>query len=73
VVDDDTVIDQRLAEAQAIDEPGFERGPATVGAIASSQRSRKPSSVSDLAARHGCGWSVRSRSSCSRTERWVSP
>ena len=25
MVDDDTVIDQQLAEARAIDEPGFER------------------------------------------------
>ena len=70
---DDTAIDQQLAEAQAIDEPGFERGPATVGAMAPSQRSRNPSSVPGLAAGRGCGWSVRSRSSGSRTEHWVSP
>jgi len=70
---DDTVIDQQLAEARTIDAPGFERGPSTVGAMASSQRSRTPSSVSGLAAGRGCGWSVRSRSSGSRIEPWVSP
>ncbi len=52
---DDTVIDQPLPEARTIDEPGFERGPATVRAMASSQRSRNPASRSGLAARRGCG------------------